>query len=167
MDLSLVKRFVNKFYGQVSYSYSLSKRDDHNGEGKYNSDFNQPHIFNILGGRQFNKEWSVSAKWKYATGRPIDSYNIHADVHNNSDHLRYSQEVISNNTYRLDDIHSLNFRIDYRKQFSSRLALISYLDIMNVYGRKNPYDENFVEKSGEVEPLGLETLPILGLKLEF
>ena len=44
IDLSLIKRLVNKFYGQINYSYAQSKRDDHNGEGEYNSDFNQPHI---------------------------------------------------------------------------------------------------------------------------
>ncbi len=167
IDMSLVKRFDDKFYGQMSYSYSMSKRNDHNGEGNYNSDFNQPHIFNILGGYQFNKEWSVSAKWKYAAGRPIDSYIVHADVHNNLDYMRYSQEVTSNNTTRLPDVHSLNLRVDYRKQFFTRLALISYLDIMNVYGRKNPYDEVFLERSGKVEYAGLETMPVIGLKLEF
>ena len=150
----------------MSYSYLLSKRDDRDGEGEYNSDFHQPHIFNILGGYQFNKEWSVSAKWKYATGRPVDDYIVHSDVFNDPDYLRYSQEFTSNNSKRLPDTHSLNFRVDYRKQFSSKLALIAYIDLMNVYGRENPYDEKFLEKSGKTEIQGLESVPVIGLKLE-
>ncbi|MCH7990658.1 MAG: TonB-dependent receptor, partial [Planctomycetes bacterium] len=50
IDLSLIKRFVNKLYGQINYSFARSKRDDNNGEGSYNSDFNQPQLFTILAG---------------------------------------------------------------------------------------------------------------------
>ncbi len=68
IDIGLVKRFVSNLYGQVSYSYSQSKRDDHDGRGSYDYDFSQPNIFSFLIGYQMNDEWSFSAKWKYATG---------------------------------------------------------------------------------------------------
>ena len=48
IDVSFIKRVVNKSYGQISYSYSISKRKDNNGEGIYYSDFDQPRD---LGGR--------------------------------------------------------------------------------------------------------------------
>ena len=166
MDLSLVKRFDDKFYGQVSYSYSISKRNDHDGQGSYNHDFHQPHMFNILAGYQFNKEWSVSGKWKYATGRPADSYTIHEDIFNNPASPRYAMEILSNNTRRMQDVHVLNLRIDYRKQFAKRFAVIAYLDVLNVYGRKNAIEESFIESTGKVETIGLTTMPLLGVKIE-
>jgi hypothetical protein len=165
IDVSLVKRFVDKFYGQINYSYAQSKRNDHDGSGEYNADFNQPHIFNILAGYELNEEWSFSAKWKYATGRPADSYILHADIFNNPSFVRYSKEITGNNGRRLDDFHTLNIRVDYRKQLG-RCALVTFVDVMNVYDRLNPSEERLIEKTGEVKKIGFRMIPTFGLKLE-
>lgn len=163
LDFGLIRRFTNKFYGQISYSYSQSKRND--GNGYYNSNFNKPHYFNILGGYEFNNEWSVSAKWRYSSGRPKDAYIIHEDVHNDPDYLRYSKEITAKNADRLPAAHSLNIRVDYRKQLG-RFAIISFIDILNVYSHLNVTDERFLEKSGENDPQGFEMLPTFGIRLE-
>lgn len=76
-DISLVKRFSDKYYGQASYSYTISKRDDNTGEGEYEYRFSKPHMFNILGGYQFDEEWSLTAKWLITSGLPTDDYIIH------------------------------------------------------------------------------------------
>jgi len=166
-DVSLVKKFVDDFYGQVSYSYSQSKRDDHNGEGEYNSDFNQPHIFNILVGYEFSKEWSISTKWRYATGRPTDSYIVHNNIFNGPNFIRYSKEIISNNTDRLSDFHTFNIRVDFRKQIFDRLAIVSYLDVVNVYNHTNVNKTSFLELTGKDDEGGFGILPTIGVKLEF
>lgn len=165
-DFSLVKRFTDKWYGQVNYSYAQSKRDDHDNKGEYNSDFNQPHIFNILFGYEVNEEWSFAAKWKYATGRPTDAYIVHANVHNNPNYLRYSKEITANNGRRLDDFHTFNLRVDYRKQLG-RFALVSFIDVLNVYNRLNVNEERFLERSGGVSKEGFEIIPTIGIKLEY
>ena len=165
IDFSLIKRFVDKFYGQLNYSYAVSKRDDRNGYGEYNSEFNKPHILNILAGYEYNKEWSFSARWQYASGHPQDGYIIHSDVHNNIEKLRYSKEITSNNSRRLPDSHSLNIRVDYRKQFQ-HFAIITFIDIINVYGHLNATEERFQERDGSVEKQGFEMIPSFGLKLE-
>ncbi len=166
VDFGLVKKFVDRWYGQVNYSYSISKRDDRDGTGEYNSDFSQPHIFNILLGYELNKEWSFSTKWKYATGRPKDSYIIHANVFNNPAMMRYSKEITSNNTDRLPAFHTWNIRVDYRKQFGN-LALVAFLDILNMYDRLNVNEERFIETSGQSESKGFKMIPSFGMKLEF
>ena len=166
IDVAVIKNFVDKFYGQVNYSYSQSKRDDNNDEGSYNSDFHQPHIFSILAGYEFNKEWSMSAKWRYATGRPTDSSSINEDIFSDPTMLRYSKEIVDNNGRRLPDFHTLNVRVDYRKQFG-RLALVSFLDIVNVYNHLNANQELFLFLTGEHSDKGFGILPTFGLKLEF
>jgi hypothetical protein len=165
VDFSLVKRLVEKLYGQLNYSYSQSKRDDNNGLGEYNHDFDRPHVFNILLGYEFNKKWAFSFKWNYSSGHPKDSYIINKDVHNNPSNIKYSQESISHNTDRSDPIHSLNLRVDYRHQFG-QLGVIAFLDIFNLYNNTNANLERFVERTGEVVKVGLGILPTFGFKFE-
>lgn len=165
VDFGLVKRFSNKWYGQLNYSRMASKRNDHDGEGSYNSDFSQPNIFNILLGYEWNKEWSFSTKWKYATGRPKDSYIVHADVLNDPSHLRYSKEITRNNGDRLDDFHTWNVRVDYRKQLG-KVAIVSFVDILNMYGHLNVNEEFFQYQNGKVDKRGFKIAPTMGIKLE-
>ena len=165
VDLSIVKRLVRKLYGQVNYSYAVSKRDDNLGEAAHNAAFNQPHTFNLLMGYELNRRWSFSAKWKYATGRPTDAFVVHEDVHNDPDFLRFSKEITAKNTRRFPDLHSLNFRVDYRRQFGP-LALISFIDVLNVYNHLNVTQFSFIERTGENKPEGVKIIPTLGLKLE-
>ncbi|OGU79016.1 MAG: hypothetical protein A2279_11155 [Stygiobacter sp. RIFOXYA12_FULL_38_9] len=167
IDLALLKRFSDKYYGQVNYSYSVSKRKDDNNLALYNSSFNQPHIFNLLVGYQFNDNWSVSGKWKYATGRPRDSYMLHSDALNNPDKLRYSMEITSRNSRRFEDYHALHFRVDYRNQFTDNLALIAYLDIMNLYDRANGFQDTLNQVTGKIEVEGSSMVPTIGFKVEF
>ncbi len=166
LDLSMIHSLVDKFYGQVNYSYAESKRDDHNGLGEYPSDFNQRHTFSVLAGYEFNKEWTISSKWRFATGRPQDSFITHNNVFADADFVRFSKEITGNNGDRLRNFHTFNFRIDYRKQ-PGKLALVSFLDIVNVYNYLNVNQERFLELTGKVEEEGFGILPTMGLKLEF
>ena len=101
MDFSLVKRLSRKFYKQVNYLYSWSRQVDNDGEGDCPSDFNQPHIFNVLRGLESNKEWTLSAKWEYATGRPADRFTVYTDVFGDLGFRRFSKETIVANGDRL------------------------------------------------------------------
>lgn len=166
LDINLIKRFVEKFYGQISYSYSISKRNDRLGEGYYDYEFSKPHMFNVLAGYQLNKEWSVAAKWYLASGAPTDNYVIYSNVHNDPEVMRYSKEVIDRNGRRFPTNHSLNLRIDYRIQFKYFAANL-YLDIINLYDQKNISREDFIPQSGNHENEALGVLPSLGFRLEF
>ncbi len=166
IDFGLVKKFTDKWYGQMNYSYSSSRRDNHDGLPEYNSDFDQPHIFNVLFGYELNSEWSFSTKWKFATGRPKDSYVLNANVFNDPGMMRYSKEITGNNTERLPDFHTWNVRADYRKQLGD-VAIVAFLDILNLYNRLNVNEERFIETTGTIDPKGFQILPSFGLKLEF
>ncbi|HAB51862.1 MAG: hypothetical protein A2499_06310 [Stygiobacter sp. RIFOXYC12_FULL_38_8] len=165
IDFGLIKKFSNSWYGQLNYSYSASKRNNNDGEGEYNADFSQPHVFNILFGYELNKEWSFSAKWKYATGRPKDSYIVHDNIFNDPNKLRYSKEIVGNNDERLNDFQSFNIRVDYRHQFG-KIALVAFVDILNVYNRLNVSEEQFIEYTGRIKESGFKMIPTFGFKLE-
>lgn len=165
-DISLVKRFSDKYYGQASYSYSTSKRNDNTGEGEYDYRFSKPHMFNILGGYQFNEEWSVTAKWLVTSGLPTDDYSIHTNIFNDPNIMRYSAEIVRRNGHRFAANQSFDIRVDYRKQFKY-VALSLYIDIWNLFGTKNVTSEEFLPQSGKFNSEIYGMVPSFGFNLEF
>ena len=165
VDVGIVKRLTRKAYGQVSYAYGVSRRNDHDGLGSYDADFSQPHVISIVGGYEANDRWSFASKWRYATGRPTDRYIVHEDVHAGNGAYRFSQEITGPNADRLPAYHSLNLRVDYRRQLG-KYALVGFLDILNAYGRLNPNYNLFLPRTGTVKHKGIEMVPSIGLRLE-
>ncbi|MBN4061967.1 TonB-dependent receptor [Bacteroidales bacterium AH-315-I05] len=165
MDASLVKRLSKNLHGQISYSHMQSRRDDGTAEGEYDFIFSQPHIFTLLASYKLKKVWIFSGKFRYSTGRPEDAYIVHQNIFNDPNSVIYSKEITGHGGDRLDDFISLDVRVDYRIQLK-RLAIIGFVDIVNVMDRKNPSFTEFRERTGEIEPRGLGIFPTFGLKFE-
>ena len=101
-----------------------------------------------------------------SAGRPKDAFIVHADVLNDPNILRFSQEITANNTDRLPAFHTFNVRIDSRRQIG-RIAFVSFLDIVNVYNHLNINEARFLELNGQEDRRGFEILPTLGVKIEY
>jgi hypothetical protein len=166
VDVTLVKRLVDRFFGQASYSYSVSRRNDNRGEPTYDAEGNQPEAFTLLGGYTLNSAWSMSSKFKYATGKPTDEYIVHANVLPGSSIERYSQEVVAHNAARVPDLHTLNLRIDYQHRVRA-VGIDAFLDVLNVYDRLNVNNVRFVERTGRTASDGVRIVPTFGLKALF
>ena len=137
IDLLLSKRMTDTWSASATYSYSRARRDDNLGEGEYDADWDRPHAFGVVAAWQPNDRWSFAAKWRYASGRPTDAYVTHTDVLADAGGpLRYSKEIVDTNSERMPAYHALTLRADYRRRFGP-LSLIAFLDVINVYGRKN------------------------------
>jgi hypothetical protein len=164
-DINITKRLSKKYYGQVGYSYMSSKRNDHDGLGEYNFTFDQPHIISILGSYKPNNKWVFSSKFRYATGRPKDSYIVHQDVFNDANNVRYGQEITGKNTDRLNDFISWDIRVDYRVQIN-KLSLTTFMDIVDVLNRYNQSSELFQPLTGKTYFDGLAIFPTFGVRVE-
>ncbi|MBT5240141.1 MAG: TonB-dependent receptor [Rhodospirillaceae bacterium] len=166
VDLSVQKRLSNEWSGSIAYSYSRANRDNNEGEGAYDADFHRPHVVTIATSWEPNDRWAFAAKWKYGSGRPTDSFIINADVFNDPNFLRFSKEITGTNTERLPDFHALNLRVDYRRRIGG-VSVVTFLDVINVYGRTNIDSLEFDERRG-VNVFGdLSVFPQIGLKIEF
>ncbi|HWL63572.1 MAG TPA: TonB-dependent receptor [Steroidobacteraceae bacterium] len=167
VDLMLAKRMNRRWSASATYSYSRARRDDRLGEGEYASDWDRPHAFGIVGAWQPSDRWTFSAKWKYASGRPTDAFIVHSDVLGGGGPMRYSKELTQTNADRLPAYHSLSLRADYQRRFGP-LSLVAYLDILNLYGRKNGDAYEWDERRGVNIIEGLdEPLPTLGIRFEY
>ncbi len=167
VDLMLAKRMNRGWSASATYSLSRARRDDGLGEGEYASDWDRPHAFGIVGAWQPGDRWTFSAKWKYASGRPTDAFVVHSDVLGGAGPVRHAKELTRTNAERLPDYHALSLRVDYQRRFGP-LSMVAYLDILNVYGRKNADAYEWDERRGVNIIEGLdEPLPTLGLRFEY
>jgi len=166
VDVNLTKRLSKNFYGQVGYSYMLSKRDDHDGLGKYDYIFSQPHVVSLLGSYKYNEKWVFSGKFRYATGRPTDKYIVHSNVFNDPAYRRFSQEIVNKNGERLSDFISLDLRADYKIKSKKTSSWTAFVDIVDVQNRFNQSSAIFQPLTGSTYSLGLAIFPSFGLRVE-
>ena len=165
VDVVLSRRFANGWFGNIVYAYNDARIDDNDGFGEYDADFNRTHFFSIGGSWEINASWKVGARWKYGTGRPTDDFIINEDVLGPGQPLRYSKELTDPNALRLDDYHSLNIRVDYRRSMGP-VDFVAFLDVINVYGGPNTNSQEFDPRRGinVVDDNG--AFPLIGLIFE-
>ena len=166
LDIGLTRRLMDDWSGSLAYSYSRARRDDNRGEGPYDADFHRPHVFTLALAWQPNDVWAFAGKWKFASGRPTDAFVVNRNIFNDPTFLRFSKEIVSNNTLRLRDFHALNLRVDYRRRFGD-VSVIAFADVINVYGRYNVDSVEFNERKGTNVTGDLSVFPQVGLKFEF
>jgi hypothetical protein len=165
LDVVLSRRLAGGWSGSVVYAHNKARINDNDGLGDYDADFNRKHFFSIGGNWQINDRWKVGARWKWASGRPTDDFIINSDVLGPGQPLRYSKELTGRNALRLDNLHSLNIRIDYRRQLGP-VDLVGFLDVINVYGGPSGGSREFDPRRGVIVADEGEALPIIGLIFE-
>jgi hypothetical protein len=165
LDVVLSRRFSGGWSGSVVYAYNKARINSGDGTGEHDADFNRKHFLSVGGNWQINERWKVSGRWKWSTGRPTDDFTINNDVLGPGQPLRYSKELTRRNALRLENLHALNVRIDYRRNLGP-VDLVGFLDVINVYGGPSGGSREFDPRRGvNVADTG-EALPIIGLILE-
>ncbi len=142
-------------YGTLSVSYSRSEFRALDGVTR-SSSWDQRWIINVGGGYLMNEKWEFSAKFRFASGRPYTPFNADG-----------TQDPALYNSVRVQPNHSLDVRIDRRWSFEG-WALVTYIDVQNVYNRK-PVDVpryNPETRTAE-QDASLGILPSIGVSAEF
>lgn len=155
IELSLQKKSSDiPHYGVLSLTYSESFFTALDGIKRPGS-YDQKWIFNVSAGYIFNERWEASMKFRFATGKPYTPFNFDG-----------SQTVALYNSDRLPDLHSLDIRIDRRWNFSD-WALITYIDIQNIYNRNNISFYRWDARTQSVDKTSnIGILPSIGVSLE-
>ncbi len=165
-DINITKRLIDKIHGQIGYSFIETKRNDNDGFGNYNFAFSQPHQINCLLSYKLNKKWNMAVKYRYATGKPKDTYIIYSNVLNNPDYIRYSKEIVGKNASRLPDFSSLDVRVNYNFNYK-KIKMTGFVDIVNILNKQIANGESFNSIQGKNYYDGLAIFPSGGLKFEF
>ncbi|MCO4768807.1 MAG: TonB-dependent receptor [Deltaproteobacteria bacterium] len=150
--------------GWVSFTYQRSRRRDRPDWDYYWFDFDQPIILDVVLSYGLPFGFRIGGRWRYVSGNP-DTPITNAIYDSDSDSYIPLQGPY--NSSRLPSFHALDIRIDKDINFR-RWKLTFYLDIQNVYNRKNP--ESVVYNFDYTEKIFLYSLPILpniGFKAQF
>jgi hypothetical protein len=118
--------------------------------------YDQRIIGSLSGGYRLNERWEFSMKFRIASGGPTTPFLSNGM----RDYSRYNSE-------RLPVFHSLDIRVDRRWNFDS-WNLIAYIDIQNVYNRKNMQADRWDTRNSRVENFSssIGILPTIGVCAE-
>ena len=142
-------------YAILSLTYSESFFTGLDGIKRPGS-YDQKWIVNLSAGYKFNSKWEASLKFRFATGNPYTPFNPDG-----------TQSVVNYNTNRFEPLHSLDLRFDRRWDFEN-LALITYLEVQNIYNRKASNTIRWDYRTGEIDKQSsIGILPSIGISLEF
>ncbi len=143
------------FYGILSLTWSQIENTALDGvarTGKYNQEW----LLSLSGGYQFDESWEASFKFRFSSGAPYTPFESDG-----------SQLVSKYNTARLPDAHALDIRVD-KKWFFEKFTLITYIDVQNVYNRKNVFAYRWDRREQRQDGGGnIGILPSIGVSLEF
>lgn len=125
IELSIQKKFSDTpYYGILSLTYSKSDFTALDGIERSGA-YDQNWIFNLSGGYKINNYWELSTRFRFASGRPYTPF------------MSDGRQLVSEyNSRRLKSAHSFDLRVD-KRWFFPVWTLITYIDIQNIYNRKN------------------------------
>ncbi|MFH1943483.1 MAG: TonB-dependent receptor [bacterium] len=187
VEFFLQKKMTRNYHFTVSYAYSVSKGYDPRFQEYYNWDFDYRYMFTFINGMRFDfhkKDWyrrlsgnifykifawilpladrmDISVRWRYLGGRPYTRPMYYEQLH-----YWAVNETSPVNTNRYPSYHRLDLRIDRRFMFKG-WDIITYFDVMNVYGRNNIWEYTYNDDGSVDEILQWKVFPVGGLSIEF
>ena len=173
-------RIPDKFFGWISYAYTHAERRETPDAGYQPYLFDNTHIVSVVANYNFTPNSEIGAKWQYLSGTseaPISSIVLIQDpvTRGLNPLLASADEQLST---ELAPYHKLDLRVSYKwRLWGVRVG--GFLDVLNVYNRKNEIRFIFEEATFDVQgqEVGIERevfdapqLPRIiyfGLTLEF
>lgn len=156
--LKLEKRWG--LFGWIAYTLSRSEFRREDEDWRQNFFFDQTHNLNFVGSYDLGLDWTLSVRFRYVTGGGVPNTEFR---YYDADRDQYAR-TLGDEFERAPAFHQLDIRIDKRWIFDS-WYLEAYLDVQNVYNRKNT--EVFVptfDFKNEVPIPSLPFFPLIGFK---
>jgi hypothetical protein len=161
VEVYVQKKLSGRIWGQVSYAYSRTENRALDNIWRP-STFDMPHVLSVIAGVKASRSLEVSSKFTYTSGRPDtpllpESYEQNRQIYD-IEHL---------NSVRAPDYSRLDLRID--KRASHRWgSLVFYLELDNVYNRKNVLYQEWNAKKRERQAVNqLSFMAIGGINVKF
>ena len=187
VEFFLQKKFSRNYHATLSYAYYRSRAVDPRTDEFYDWDYDYRHALTLIAGYRIRfgqKPWyqhlrakwwyqasawalpladelELGIRWRYLGGRPYTAPIYHRELH-----TWVTEPDQEWNINRFPPYHRLDLRID-RRFFFNRWNLVTYFDIMNIYGRDNIWDYSRNEYGEVEEELQWQIFPVGGVMVEF
>lgn len=139
----MLQKTSGRLDGWISYTFSKSEMlvagdadyESINNGNPYPSNFDRPHVLNVVGNYKFNRRFSVGSNLVYMSGRPV-TYPTSLYYINNIAYIDY----YARNQFRIPDY----FRVDISLNIEGNLKADKFMhsswsfNVYNVFGRNNP-----------------------------
>ena len=182
VEAFLRHRVPDKFFGWISYAYTHAERRENPGVSYHPYFFDNTNIVSVVANYNFTPKFEIGAKWQYLSGTsevPISSVVLIQDpvTRGLNPLLADVDEAV---TAELALYHKLDLRVSYKFDFMG-LRVGGFLDILNVYNRKNIVkfvftpdspltvqgEEIEIEEPEIFEAQQFPRIPYFGLTIEF
>lgn len=138
LEVLMQKRTINDFYGIMAYTFGYSKFSNAEGE-LIPSTWDSRHILTLSAGKYFKRNWNVGARFRLQSGLPETPYDLERSALVSI--WNVSNGPIQNNAelnrLRGNLANQLDIRVEKKWAFK-KWQLTAYMDVVNVYGSKNP-----------------------------
>ena len=179
-EVFLRHRIPDKFFGWLSYAYTHAERRETPDAAYQPYLFDDTHIVSIVANYNFTPNFEIGAKWQYLSGTsevPISSLVLIQDPVTGGLNplLASADEQLST---ELSPYHKLDLRISHKWNIAG-MKIGGFLDILNIYNRKNEikfiFEEAILDVQGEevsidreeFEAQQIPRIVYFGLTLEF
>lgn len=173
-------RIPDKFFGWISYAYTHAERRETPNAVYRPYLFDNTHIVSVVANWTFNPNFEIGAKWQYLSGTsevPVSAVALVQDpvTRGLNPLLASADEELS---VELAPYHKLDIRLSYKWNVGST-KIGGFIEVLNVYNRKNTVKFVFEEVTLEVQGEDVEVereifdapqfprIPYFGLTVEF
>ena len=151
-EVFLRHRIPDRFFGWISYAYTHAERRETSDTLYQPYLFDNTHIVSMVANYNFTPDFEIGAKWQYLSGTseaPISSIVLIQDpvTRGLNPLLARADEQLST---ELAPYHKLDFRVSYKWNIWG-LKAGGFLDVLNVYNRKNEIRFIFEEATLDVQ----------------
>ena len=182
VEAFLRHRVPDKFFGWISYAYTHAERREDPMSSYQPYFFDNTNIVSVVANYNFTPKFEIGAKWQYLNGTsevPISSVVLVQDPLTRGLNPLLA-DVDESVTAELTPYHKLDLRVSYKFDFMG-LRIGGFLDILNVYNRKNTVkfvftpdeplevqgEEIEIEEPEIFEAQQFPRIPYIGLTVEF
>lgn len=166
VEISMQKALSGHWAGQVSYSYTNSKRRISAGGFAFPADEERPHQFTAIG---ITRVLGIilAGKYRVASGLPYDNRTA---IRISTSPLIFLQRLTAiekRNALRLSFYRDFDFRAEKKFDFK-RWSIAPYIDLLNAFSLnyKSQVDYEFNRSSVQLIGEGVR-IPLFGLRVEF
>jgi len=162
---TLVHLVGHRWSGWAAYTLGQVTYQDRPGSLTYAPAQDLRHIVSLVGRYEPAPNWAFGFKWHAHSGRPYTPIVGREDVSEFVEGIEWIPVEGAYNSARFPWYH----RLDVRAERNFRLAGLrssAFLEVINLYGRKNLYDYRYVDGFSRAVPVNmLPMLPTFGISV--